>query len=190
MLEEMNKGGAAPGSNKKQVQRFDTWGKDKHINLDVVGNKQEESVDALIAKLNQKGAKVKLISDEDDVSKKTSTPIKTPSKKQQQVDKENIKDPAAAPGVDIEKLREIEEAHEQQKEMVLQKQQQNEQLQNELQDREQALYIERKQKEDLQRLIEQMEQKLVKGGHGMEGVAAEEQEQLRKERQLQKQLKK
>lgn len=31
--------------------------------------------------------------------------------------------------------------------------------------------MERKQKEDLQKLIQQMENKLVKGGHGMEGVS-------------------
>jgi len=79
--------------------------------MDVAGSLgEEETVDALIAKLNQKGAKVKLLNEEDDESKKT-TPIKTP-KKHPKHDKENIRE--SVPSIDIEKFREMEDTHRQQ----------------------------------------------------------------------------
>ena len=49
---------------------------------------------------------------------------------------------------------------------------------------------EKKQKEELAKLIGEMEKKLVQGGHGMDDIAEAEKEQIRKERILQKQLKK
>jgi len=111
----MNKGGAT----NKQIQRIDTFAKENHLKMDVInGTNEEESVDALIAKLNQKGAKVKLVNDEEEAALKTPnnktpsrTPGKTPTKKHQKTtqDKENIMD-SSAPGVDAEKLREMEEA--------------------------------------------------------------------------------
>jgi hypothetical protein len=142
-----------------------------------------------MAKLNQKGAKVKLVTDDDDGSKSASTPMKTPKRNTKHDNKENYKE-SSAPGVDSEKLKELENVQKQQQEIVFQKQQQNEQLQNELQSREQALYLERKERGDLEKLISQMENKLVKGGHGMEGITQENQDQLKKERELQKKLKK
>lgn len=48
------------------MHRIDTWGKDHNIKLDVAGGNEDESVEALLAKLNQKGAKVKLLNGEDD----------------------------------------------------------------------------------------------------------------------------
>ncbi len=48
--------------------------------MDVGGNNEEESVEALIAKLNSKGAKVKLLSDEEE-EVVLKTPIKTPGSK-------------------------------------------------------------------------------------------------------------
>jgi hypothetical protein len=45
---------------------------------------------------------------------------------------------------------------------------------------------ERKQKEDLDKLIKEMEKKLVVGGHGIDDMNDEKKEQIRKERELQK----
>jgi len=46
--------------------------------------------------------------------------------------------------------------------------------------------MEKKEKEDLNRLIEEMEKKLLHGGHGIDDMSAQQQEQIRKERLLQK----
>jgi hypothetical protein len=92
--------------------------------MDIIGQGEEESVDALIAKLNSKGAKVKLVNDDEDEFKKQQTPTKTPSKKNQQLsgsDKENFRE-HSAPGVDVDKMREMEESKKQQQEIVLLKQ--------------------------------------------------------------------
>lgn len=67
---------------------------------------------------------------------------------------------------------------------------QNDLLQNELQSKEQALEVEKKQKDELTRLIAEMEKKLVYGGHGIDDLDEKNKEQIRKERILQKQLKK
>ena len=56
--------------------------------------------------------------------------------------------------------------------------------------KEQALEMERNQKDELNKLIQEMEKKLVHGGHGMDDLNEENKEQIRKERLLQKQLKK
>lgn len=56
--------------------------------------------------------------------------------------------------------------------------------------KEQALENEKRQKEELTTLISEMEKKLVTGGHGLEDNDEEQKEQIRKERLLQKQLKK
>ena len=53
-----------------------------------------------------------------------------------------------------------------------------------------ALEEERKQKDDLSNLIKQMEMKLISGGNGMDGLNEAKQDQIRKERELQKRLKK
>ena len=52
--------------------------------------------------------------------------------------------------------------------------------------KEQALEMERNQKDELQKLISEMEKKLVHGGHGMDDLNDENKEQIRKERVLQK----
>ena len=49
---------------------------------------------------------------------------------------------------------------------------------------------EKKQKEELAQLIGEMEKKLVHGGHGMDDLNEENKDRIRKERSLQKQLKK
>ena len=43
---------------------------------------------------------------------------------------------------------------------------------------------ERKQKEDLDKLIKEMEKKLVVGGHGIDDMNDDKKEQIRKERDL------
>ena len=50
--------------------------------------------------------------------------------------------------------------------------------------------MEIKQKDGLNKLILEMEKKLVHGGHGMDGLGEQAKEDIRKERVLQKQLKK
>lgn len=50
--------------------------------------------------------------------------------------------------------------------------------------------MEKNQKNELQKLIQEMEKKIVQGGHGMDGMDEKNKEQIRKERILQKQLKK
>jgi prefoldin subunit 5 len=50
--------------------------------------------------------------------------------------------------------------------------------------KEQALEIEKKQKEELESLIAQMEKKLVHGGHGMDDLSEQKKEQITKERML------
>ena len=50
--------------------------------------------------------------------------------------------------------------------------------------KEQALEIEKKQKEELESLIAQMEKKLVHGGHGMGGLSEQKKGQITKERML------
>ena len=85
---------------------------------------------------------------------------------------------------DIKKLEELQKQNEEiakQKEMHAQE---NEQLQNELLTKEQALELEKKQKEELSALIQQMELKLVHGGHGMDDLSEQNKEQIRKERML------
>lgn len=49
---------------------------------------------------------------------------------------------------------------------------------------------EKRQKEELAKLISEMEKKLVHGGHGMDDIGEADKEQIRKERKLQKMLKK
>ena len=56
--------------------------------------------------------------------------------------------------------------------------------------KDQALEREKQQKGELARLIQEMEEKLVHGGHGMDDLQEKEKEQIRNERKLQKQLKK
>lgn len=56
--------------------------------------------------------------------------------------------------------------------------------------KEQALEMEKKQKEELSKLIAEMEKKLVHGGHGIDDLDDKNKDQIRKERTLQKQLKK
>lgn len=63
-------------------------------------------------------------------------------------------------------------------------------MQSELQSKEQALEEERKQKDALDKLIQEMEKKLVHGGHGIDDMDEVKKEQIRKERVLQKQLRK
>ena len=63
-------------------------------------------------------------------------------------------------------------------------------MQDELTVKEQALESEKKQKEELAQLIGEMEKKLVHGGHGMDDLNEENKDRIRKERSLQKQLKK
>ena len=46
--------------------------------------------------------------------------------------------------------------------------------------------MEKKQKDELTKLIQEMEKKLVTGGHGMDDLSEQNKEQIRKERQLQK----
>ena len=46
------------------------------------------------------------------------------------------------------------------------------------------LQDEKKQKEELAKLISEMEKKFVHGGHGMDDIAAADKEQIRKERRL------
>ena len=50
--------------------------------------------------------------------------------------------------------------------------------------------MEKKQKEELSKLIAEMEKKLVHGGHGIDDLDDKNKDQIRKERILQKQLKK
>lgn len=56
--------------------------------------------------------------------------------------------------------------------------------------KDQLLEQEKKQKEELAKLITQMEQKLIVGGHGTDGLDEKKKEAIGKERILQKQLKK
>ena len=63
---------------------------------------------------------------------------------------------------------------------------QNANLQDELTAKEQALESEKKQKDELARLIGEMEKKLVHGGHGMDDLNEENKERIRKERSLAK----
>ena len=85
--------------------------------------------------------------------------------------------------------KEFEELQKQKEEIEQEKQkqlQQNDMLQNELQTKEQALEMEKNQKDELTKLIAEMEKKLVQGGHGMDGLDEQNKEQIRKERILQK----
>ena len=146
------------------------------VKMDV--EQKEETVEELMAKLAQKGQKVKLVKDDESPMLSHQTTMKE-TKKGKKGEKGRNKENQE----DLAKQRELEQ-------IALQKQQQNDALQNELQAREDALEKERVQKENLTKLIAEMEKKFVKGGHGMDNMDEKEKEQIRKERKLQKQLKK
>lgn len=169
-------------------QRMSTNGGNIMMDLDTSQGKEEkeETIEDLIRKLNQKGTKVKVLKDgEENIT--TPATGKSKSSKVNQANKENLpKGGETANEKDHEK--EIDQIQRQNQEIIAEKEALAENLQSELQNKEQALENERKQKENLDKLIKEMEKKLVMGGHGIDDNDVARKEEIRKERMLQKEL--
>ena len=147
---------------------------------------KDESVEELIKKLNERGTKVKIVND-DEASNQTpkqrmsvkKEKLKSPNdstKSHKESNKENKPEATKAEAAVVDetekkRLEELKKQNEEISQIKDQQIQQNELLQNELMSKEQALEIEKKQKEELESLIAQMEKKLVHGGHGMDDLS-------------------
>jgi len=124
-----------------------------------VGN-VEDSVEALVRKLEQEGKKVKIIGEEEE-----------------EVEPQNNNNAFS------EKIKEIQSLEAEKEQVSADKAK----IEDELKQKEDRLRIEREEKEKLSQLIGEMEQKLMSGGQALE---EREREQAQKYREYQLQLKK
>eukprot|EP00347_Sterkiella_histriomuscorum_P004399 403360607 len=174
MLQSLNSGGQV--NVAQEIRSFKQHISDDHITMDLKelqntqsdwgqgnGNQmasKEETIEDLIAKLEQKGKKV-VIHDEND----------------QQIQET----PSFNGKVDIKRMKNESETS------LTKKDEENNQslIQDELRKKEQDLESERQEKEQLGRLIQELEKKLVVGGQTLE---EKEREQIQKQREAQLQL--
>lgn len=211
MLEQMNAGRSPTQNVVESLQKWETRGNIKmDLNSSIVGTiggpgtggkaeAKDESVEELIKKLQVRGTKV-VIQKEDEDMPNTMTPKQNSTKKKDvsSTNKENSQPEkpltslsqneqrAAGSESKLEASR-LEELQKRNREIALEQEkqaQQNEKLHSELLSKEQALEGEKRQKDELGKLIREMEKKLVVGGHGMDGLSEINKEQIRKERVL------
>ncbi|CDW75636.1 kinesin motor domain containing protein [Stylonychia lemnae] len=195
MLQQLNQGGQV--NVVKEIQSFKQQIQEDHIKMDVENleissdkNKnsslpKEETIEDLIAKLESKGKKVVIRDENDNIIEEQPSEIQIntiqsmiDSNQQIQTVTEEQSTKASIKSKDSAIIKQQELLEAQNKE-------QQEKIQNELVKKQQDLESERQEKEQLARLIQELEKKLVVGGQTLE---EKEREQVKKQREIQLQL--